>query len=114
MTQQAEVQKVEIELELRGGNFAAYNLHEPEFVVEGPSRTGKTFALLLRMNQNAADHAGYRGLILRKEAVNLGRTILRTLEEDVYHEWDVTAKRSLLDHVHFFGGNQNEPAAYVY
>lgn len=66
------------------------------------------------MNKHAQEVPGYRGLIVRKVAVTLGSTILRTLEEDVFHQWESSSRTSKLDGVHFFGGSQNEPAAYVY
>lgn len=103
-----------VHIKLRRGNWAAYHSVAREIVIEGPARTGKTFGLLLRMNKHAQEVPGYRGLIVRKFAVTLGSTILRTLEEDVYHEWERVGRISKMDGVHFFGGSQNEPPAYVY
>lgn len=106
--------EVPVHVKLRAGNWTAYRSTSPELLVEGPARTGKTYALLLRMVQHAQQVPGYRGLIVRKVAATLGSTILRTLEEDVLHEWDSATRRSVLDHVHFFGGSQNEPASYEF
>lgn len=112
MTTQAPPREVPVHVKLRGGNDAAYYATDSEILLVGPARTGKTFALLLRMVRNAEKVPGYRGLIVRKVAATLGSTILRTLEEDVLHEWDSANRRSVLDHVTFFGGSQNEPASY--
>lgn len=106
--------EVPVRIKLRRGNWDAFRTTAREVYVEGPARTGKTFALLMRMNKHAQEVPGYRGLIVRKVAVTLGSTVLRTLEEDVYHEWDTPTRTSALDGVHFFGGSTNEPAAYVY
>lgn len=108
------VTEVPVRIKLRGGNYAAYNATEPEVLLEGAARTGKTYAWLLRMVRHAQEVAGYRGLIVRKVAATLGNTVLRTLEEDVFYEWDNGGRKSVLDHVHFFGGSQNEPAAYEF
>lgn len=100
-------------VKFRGGNYDAFVSTDPEFVLVGGAGTGKTRALLTRMNKKAKEYPGYAGLIVRKELVNLGRTALRTLEEEVLIGWDRSVKRSL-DGVQFFGGSQNEPAAYNY
>lgn len=110
----AAPREVALKVRLRNGNWDAFRSTVPELLVEGPARTGKTFALLLRMVKHAQAVAGYRGLIVRKVAATLGSTILRTLEEDVLHEWENSTRSSALDHVHFFGGSQNEPASYEF
>ena len=110
----AAAKEIPVRIKLRGGNWAAYKATEPEVLLEGPARTGKTYAWLLRMVRHAQEAPGYRGLIVRKVAATLGNTVLRTLEEDVFHEWESGTRTSALDHVHFFGGSQNEPAAYVF
>lgn len=106
--------EVATSIKLRNGVWRAFNDHSPELLVEGPARTGKTFGLLLRMVRKAQSVPGYRGLIVRKVAVTLGSTVLRTLEEQVFHEWDSDQRRSALDHVHFFGGSKNEPSWYEF
>lgn len=98
----------------RGGNLAAYDAREPEILLEGPAGTGKTFCILHKIHDLATDHPGFRGLILRKVAVTLGHSTLPTLEQQVFSEWDNNARRSALDHVHFYGGSEREAAAYVY
>lgn len=99
---------------LRGGNRDAYNALDTEILDEGPARTGKTYAYLLRLVNHAQNHAGYKGLIVRKVAATLGNTVLRTLEEDVFSGWDKGSRSSAVDKVHFFGGSTNEPAAYLF
>lgn len=106
--------EVAVRVKLRGGNWQAYHAEDPEVLVEGPTGTGKTWALLLKRHKNAQEYPGYRGLIVRKTAVTLSSTILRTFEEEVLHEWDRSSQSSALDGVHYFGGSQHEPAAYVY
>ena len=106
--------EVAVRVRLRAGNWQAFKTTAPEVLVEGPARTGKTFAILLRLVRHAQDTPGYRGLITRKVAATLGATVLRTLEEAVLHEWDSATRSSALDHVHFFGGSQNEPAWYEF
>lgn len=106
--------EIPLKIKLRGGNWEAFHATEPEILLEGPARTGKTYALLLRLVKHAQDVPGYRGLIVRKVAADLGKSILRTLEEDVFHQWEGANRRSSLDHVHFFGGSRNEPEAYEF
>ena len=113
MTTATEVE-TPVDIELRAGNYEAYYSTARELLVEGGAGTGKTFGILLKRNSNAQEFPGYHGLIIRKTAVTLASTVLRTFEERVLHEWDPNARRSALDHVHFFGGSQNEPASYVY
>ena len=114
MTTAAPEQEVALRIKLRRGIWQAYRSTSRELYIEGPARTGKTYGLLLRMNRNAQNVPGYRGLIVRKVAVTLGSTVLRTLEENVYHDWQNALRASILDGVHFFGGSTNEPPAYVY
>ncbi len=110
----APVQEIAQHITLRGGNWRAYNSRAREILVEGPARTGKTYALLLRMVRHAQEIQGYRGLVVRKVAATLGTTILRTLEEDVLHDWQTATRSSALDQVHFFGGSANEPTSYEF
>lgn len=105
---------VERHITWRGGNLAAYNSRDPEILVEGPAGTGKTFMILTKLHDLATEHPGFRGLIMRKTAVTLASTCLRTLEEEVFTEWDKNARRSVLDGVHYYGGSEREPASYVY
>ncbi len=106
--------EVPVRIQLRGGVWEAYNATEREVLVEGGAGTGKTFGILLRLNRHAQENPGYHGAIIRKTAVSLAGSVLRTFEEQVLHEWDFATRSSKLDHVHFFGGSQNEPASYEY
>ena len=110
----AAPQEIPLRIKLRRGNHRAHHSTAQEMYVEGPARTGKTYALLLRMHVHAVEVPGYRGLIVRKVAATLGSTVLRTLEENVYHDWQPPLRLSVHDKVHFFGGSVNEPPAYVY
>ena len=114
MTTAAPERELAVRIKLRRGNWRAYTSTARELYIEGPARTGKTFGALLSMNRNAQTYPGYRGLIVRKVAVTLGTSVLRTLEEDVYHDWDSYGRSSQLDGVSFFGGSAHEPQAYVY
>src|SRR3990167_5502505 len=106
--------EIPVRIQLRAGNYEAYHSTARELLVEGGAGTGKTFGILLRLNKHAQENSGYHGLIVRKTAVTLASTVLRPFEEDVLHEWDRNTRRSLLDHVHFFGGNDTVPASYEY
>ena len=103
-----------LHIKLRGGNHDAFTATDTEIEVDGPARTGKTCAILLRLHKHASQFPGYRGLITRKTAVSLTSSCLRTLEEDVLYQWESATRRSVQDQVRFFGGSQNEPASYEY
>lgn len=113
MTTAAPVE-VPVHIKLRGDNYRAYKATDPEILLEGAARTGKTYAILLRMVRNAQTIPGYRGAIVRKVAARLGDTVLQTLQDDVLHEWDKGSNSSALDHVHYFGGNRHDPPAYQF
>ena len=106
--------EIPVRIELRGGNWRAYSSTDPEILVDGGAGTGKTFAILSRLHKHAQERPGYRGLIVRKVAVDLASTALWTYENEVLYEWDKEAKRSALDGVSYFGGNQHEPDGYRY
>ena len=88
---------------LRGGNLEMFEARDREMLVEGPRGTGKTFAILTKLYRLAFQHPGFKGLIVRKHAVTLTTTCLRTFDEQV---------RQPNDGVSFFGGSKSEPAAY--
>ena len=108
------IEVIERRLTFRGGNLAAYNARDPEILLEGPAGTGKTFTILHKFHDLAEDHPGFRGLIVRKVAVTLGSSVLPTLEEEVFTEWDNYSRRSIIDGVSFYGGSEREAQAYVY
>src|SRR3990167_5335810 len=113
MTTATEVE-TPVDIELRAGNYDAYYSTARELLVEGGAGTGKTFGILLRLNTHAQENEGYHGLIVRKTAVTLATSVLRTFEEETLHEWDRASRRSLLDHVRYFGGNDTIPSSYEY
>ncbi len=108
------VAEVPLQIILRGGCREAFYAREDEVLVEGPARTGKTYAILQMLHMLASQHPGFRGLIVRKTAKTLATSCLETLENAVYYKWDHNSRRSIYDHVHFFGGSGNEPEGYVY
>lgn len=65
---------------------AAYELffaREPEVVLDGPAGTGKSRALLEKLNALALKYSGMRGLIVRKTRASLTDTTLVTWEDHV-------------------------------
>lgn len=106
--------EVPVAVRLRAGNYDAYHAADRELLVVGGAGTGKTYGILQRLNRHAQEHPGYHGLIVRKVAVTLAASVLRTFESQVLVDWDDSQRRSALDRVRFFGGSQNEPAAYEY
>lgn len=94
-----------IRLELRGGNAELWDAREPEILVEGPRGTGKTFTILHLINQLMHHFPGLQWIILRKYAVTLATTCLKTFNEQVLRPGDG---------VTFFGGSPDEPASYRY
>lgn len=94
-----------IRLELRGGNEALWNARDREILVEGPRGTGKTRTILELINALCHTFDGLQVLIVRKYAVTLASTCLKTFNEQVLHSGDGVA---------FFHGSQDEPASYRY
>jgi phage terminase large subunit len=80
----------------------------PEVVLSGPAGTGKSFACLQKMHMCALANPGMRGLIARKTLVSLGSTGMVTWRKHVIPE---AAKTGV---VRFYGGSQQEAAAYRY
>ncbi len=82
-----------------------WEAREREVLVEGPRGTGKTRTILELINALCRAYAGLSVLIVRKYQKTLATTCLKTLNEQVLHDGDG---------VTFFGGSDNEPAAYRY
>lgn len=99
------VSETVIRLELRGGNAEAWDAREPEILVEGPRGTGKTLTIEHLLNQLCHNFPGLQVIILRKYAVTLASTCLKTFNEQVLRPGDGVA---------FFGGSGDEPASYRY
>jgi len=54
-----------------------------ELLVEGQTRSSKTFSILSKMHVLMSKYAGSRGLILRKTKESLAQSILQTFEDEV-------------------------------
>lgn len=93
-------------LELRGAVAQVLTSQAEEILVDGPAGTGKTRGLLEVLHRRCMQHAGIRGLILRKHRVTLSSTCLVTFNEQVI-DWEH-------DGVVYFGGSDKEPASYRY
>ncbi len=94
--------------EARGANLAAFKCRDPEVVLSGPAGTGKSRAALEKLHQMALRNPGMRGLIMRKTAVSLPSSALKTWREDVI-------KLALLDgSVSFHGGGPQDTPQYRY
>lgn len=80
----------------------------PEVLLAGPAGTGKSRAALEKLHTMALLNPGMRGLIVRKTLSSLGSTGLVTFREKV-------AKESIVSgDVRWYGGSQQEAAAYRY
>lgn len=92
----------------RGTAARVFALRDPELLVSGPAGTGKSRALLEKLNAVMLRNPGARGLIVRKVLASLGSTGLVTWEKFVVPE--------LLAHggVSYFGGSAKEAAQYRY
>jgi len=80
----------------------------PEVLLAGPAGTGKSRAALEKLHLICLLTPKVRCLIMRKTAVSLTTSAIKTYESDV-------AVQALLDGtVTFFGGSRREPAQYRY
>ncbi|MGW6502953.1 phage terminase large subunit [Nonomuraea angiospora] len=91
-----------------GAAKALMNCREPEVLLSGPAGTGKSRAALEKLHAMMLRNSGARGLIVRKTLVSLGSTGLVTWREKVATE-SIAA-----GHVVWYGGSQQEAAAYRY
>lgn len=95
-------------VELRGAALDLANSRAPEILISGAAGTGKSRAVLEKINLICLLTPGVKALILRKTARSLATSALRTWERDVVRE-------ALLDgSVHYYGGSAREPAQYRY
>lgn len=69
--------------ELRGNNLAIQTMNDEEILLSGPAGTGKTLAILKRLNDVAWQYPGARILIVRKVRADLAQTTLVTFERDI-------------------------------
>lgn len=95
-------------VELRGAALELANSRAPEILISGAAGTGKSRAVLEKINLICLLTPGVKALILRKTARSLATSALRTWERDVVRE-------AMLDgSVHYYGGSAREPAQYRY
>lgn len=87
---------------------AAMKCRDPELLLAGPAGTGKSRALLEKLNLMAIANPGMRGLICRKTATTLSSTALVTWTKFVVTEAIKT------EQVWFYGGSAQEPPCYKY
>jgi len=69
--------------ELRGNNLAIQTITDEEILLSGPAGTGKTLAILKRINDIAWQYPGARILIVRKVRADLAQTTMVTFERDI-------------------------------
>jgi PBSX family phage terminase large subunit len=92
----------------RGAAREVFDRREEEVLLAGPAGTGKSRAAMEKLHLMALLNPGMRGLIIRKTAVSLASSALKTWERDVVAE-------ALQDgSVWFHGGSNREPPAYRY
>lgn len=102
------MQVLEHRVELRGAALELANSRAPELLISGAAGTGKSRAVLEKINLVCLLTPGVKALILRRTARSLATSALRTWERDVVRE--AMADGS----VHFYGGSAREPAQYRY
>lgn len=69
--------------EFRGDNLAVQDMTDPEILLCGPAGSGKTLAILHKINRAMWDWPGARTLIVRKVRADLAQSVLVTYERDV-------------------------------
>ncbi len=92
----------------RGAAAEAMRYRGGEILLAGPAGTGKSRAALEKLHYICLLTPNVRALVMRKTAVSLTTSAIKTYESDV-------AVQALLDGtVTFFGGSRREPAQYRY
>lgn len=76
-------QRTERGYELRGNNLAAQDITDPEVLLVGAAGTGKTLAILHKINDAMWRWPGARALIVRKVRADLAESVLVTFERDI-------------------------------
>lgn len=90
--------------EFRGASLLMQTSTDKYTAVSGVARSGKSFAILYRLNQLALQHPGMRGLIVRKTRESLNESALVTFERDVLGEGNPIVP----------GGQRNSRHSYRY
>jgi phage terminase large subunit len=92
----------------RGAAREVFRRRDGEVLLAGPAGTGKSRACLEKLHMMMLLNPGAKALIVRKTAISLASSALKTWERDVVAE-------ALLDgSVWFYGGSAREPAQYRY
>ncbi|SEO83344.1 phage terminase large subunit [Actinacidiphila rubida] len=94
--------------EPHGSALEVFGRREPEVLMSGPAGTGKSRACLEKIHAMCLKTPGVRALAVRKTGKSLAATGLVTFRE---HVAEASIKAG---HVKWFGGSQQEPAAYRY
>lgn len=84
----------------RGSALAVQSINDPEWMISGPSETGKTVAALYRLDRIARDNPGARIAIIRKVRKTIGSTVA-----EIFKRLFVTDKQL---GVEVFGGQNPE------
>lgn len=74
---------VDSRYELRGNNLAVQTDEAPELLLVGAAGTGKTLAILIKLDRLMREYPGARALVVRKVRADLAQTTLVTWERDV-------------------------------
>jgi hypothetical protein len=69
-----------------GGARELWNCTETPVIIEGPADTGKTLAMLGRMDALAWQYPGFQGAIVRKTYKSMPGSVLQTFEKSVLGE----------------------------
>jgi phage terminase large subunit len=93
---------------VRGAASRIFGLRVPELLLAGPAGTGKSRACLEKLNRVALKYPGMRGLIVRKTAVSITRSVTP--------EWKDVVLRELIESgaVTYYSGGTSEPPQYRY
>ena len=92
----------------RGAARELFARQDPEILISGPAGTGKSRAVLEKINVMALENPGMRGLMLRKTGVSFTSSGLVTWKRDVIPELKEAGA------VEYYGGSREEPAQYRY
>ncbi len=92
----------------RGAALDLFGRQDSEVLISGPSGTGKSRAVLEKINVMALENPGMRGLMLRKTGVSFTSSGLVTWRRDVIPELKEAGV------VEYYGGSREEPAQYRY
>jgi phage terminase large subunit len=102
------MQVLEHTVELRGAALELFGNRAKEVLISGAAGTGKSRAVLEKINLICLITPGTKALVLRQVARSLATSALRTWERDV-------VKEALIDGtVSYYGGSAREPAQYRY